>query len=320
MHLVTGGAGFIGINLVERLLARGEPVIALDNLVRGREAYLRRFERRAGFRFKQVDCADLAALRRCLDEIGPAGAIREVWHLAANSDIPAGVADPLVDHRDTFLTTFNTLMVMRELKIPAIRFSSSSSIYGEFGDKRIEEDSGPLRPISNYGAMKLAAEAQISAARETFLERADIFRFPNVVGTPATHGVIYDFVAKLRRTPDRLDVLGDGSQQKPYMHVDDLIDAMLFIAARADERFNVFNIAPHDDGVTVRFIAETVRDIVAPGGVIRFGAGDRGWVGDVPKFRYSTTRLERLGWRPKLSSADAVRRAAREIAAQGPWE
>jgi UDP-glucose 4-epimerase len=243
-----------------------------------------------------------------------------VWHLAANSDIPAGVTDPLVDHRDTFLTTFNMLMVMRELKIPAIRFSSSSSIYGEFGDKLIEEDSGPLRPISNYGAMKLAAEAQISAARETFLERADIFRFPNVVGTPATHGVIYDFVAKLRRTPDRLDVLGDGSQQKPYMHVDDLIDAMLFIAARADERLNVFNIGPDDDGVTVRFIAETVRDIVAPGAVIRFGAGDRGWVGDVPKFRYSTARLERLRWRPKLSSADAVRRAAREIAAQGPWE
>ena len=184
----------------------------------------------------------------------------------------------------------------------------------------IEEDSGPLRPISNYGAMKLAAEAQISAARETFLGRADIFRFPNVVGTPATHGVIYDFIAKLRRTPDRLDVLGDGSQQKPYMHVDDLIDAMLFIVMRADERFNVFNIAPDDDGVTVRFIAETVCDIVAPRAEIRFGTGDRGWVGDVPKFRYSTARLERLGWRPKLSSADAVRRAAREIAAQGPWE
>jgi UDP-glucose 4-epimerase len=317
MHLVTGGAGFIGINLIERLLSRGEPVIALDNLVRGREAYLRRFEGRAGFRFKQVDCADLEALRRCMNEIGSTGAIREVWHLAANSDIPAGVADPLVDHRDTFLTTFNTLIVMRELKIPVMRFSSSSSIYGEFGGRLIEEGSGPLRPISNYGAMKLAAEAQISAARETFLERADIFRFPNVVGTPATHGVIYDFVAKLRRTSDHLEVLGDGSQQKPYMHVDDLIDALLFIAARASERFNVFNIAPDDDGVTVRFIAETVRDIVAPRAEIRFGTGERGWVGDVPKFRYATGRLEGLGWRPKLSSAEAVRQAAREIAAQG---
>src|SRR5262249_33386313 len=154
-----------------------------------------------------------------------------------------------------------------------IRFSSSSSIYGEFGDALIEEDSGPLRPISNYGAMKLASEAQISSALEAFLQRADIFRFPNVVGTPATHGVIHDFVAKLRSAGDHLDVLGDGTQQKPYMHVDDLVDAMLFIAHRASGRLNVFNIAPHDDGVTVRFIAETVRDIVAPTAEIRFGSG-----------------------------------------------
>jgi UDP-glucose 4-epimerase len=316
MHLVTGGAGFIGINLVDRLLSRGEGVIVLDSLVRGREAYLRRFAGRAGLRFKQVDCADLAALRGCMAAIASRGQIREAWHLAANSDIPAGVADPTVDHRDTFLTTFNTLMVMRESEIPTIRFASSSSIYGEFGDALITEDSGPLRPISNYGAMKLAAEAQISAALEAFLTRADVFRFPNVVGTPATHGVIHDFVAKLRRDGDHLDVLGDGTQQKPYMHVDDLVDAMLFIAETADERLNVFNIGPHDDGVSVRFIAETVRDLVAPAAEIRFGRGDRGWVGDVPKFRYSTGRLDRLGWRPRLGSADAVRRAAGEIAAQ----
>jgi UDP-glucose 4-epimerase len=320
MHLVTGGAGFIGINLVDRLLSRGEAVIVLDRLVRGREAALRGLRGRPGFRFKQVDCADLEAFRRCMRELCAEGQVREAWHLAANSDIPAGIADPQVDHRDTFLTTFNVLMVMREWKIPVLRFSSSSSIYGEFGDKAIEEDSGPLRPISNYGAMKLASEAQICAALETFLMRADVFRFPNVVGAPATHGVIYDFVTKLRRTPDRLDVLGDGTQHKPYMHVEDLVDAMLFIAARGNGRLNVFNIAPRDDGVTVRFIAETVRDVVAPAAEIRFGAGDRGWVGDGPKFRDSTVRLDRLGWHARMNSADAVRRAAREIAAQGPGE
>jgi UDP-glucose 4-epimerase len=320
MHLVTGGAGFIGINLVDRLLARGEAVVVLDSCVRGRESYLSRFAGRPGLGFKHVDCADLAALRRSVSEIASPGQIKEVWHLAANSDIPAGVTDPGIDHRDTFLTTFNILIVMRELQIPVIRFSSSSSIYGEFGDKPIEEDSGPLRPISNYGAMKLASEAQISSALEAFLQRADIFRFPNVVGTPATHGVIHDFVVKLRRVGDHLDVLGDGTQQKPYMHVADLVDALLFIADRANERCNVFNIAPNDEGVTVRFIAETVRAIVAPAAEIRFGAGDRGWTGDVPKFRYSTARLERLGWRPRLGSADAVRRAAREIAAQGVRE
>ncbi len=315
LHLVTGAAGLVGVNLVARLLARGREVLAVDNFSLGRPEYLARFTTDSRFRLAAADCADYDQFRNAVVIQASLGRIDEVWHLAANSDIPAGIADPRVDLRNTFLTTFNALLLMRELSIPTIRFASSSAIYGDHGDSAITEDAGPCRPISNYGAMKLAAEAQISAAGN-FLDRADIFRFPNVVGTPATHGVIPDFVAKLRHTPDNLDVLGNGKQQKVYLHVDDLIDAMLFIADHAKERMNIYNIGPVDDGVTVKFIAEEVRAAVSPTARISYGAEDRGWVGDIPKYRYSTERLARLGWSAPHDSAQSIRRAVAAVVGQ----
>ncbi|SEI92613.1 UDP-glucose 4-epimerase [Variovorax sp. OK212] len=202
---------------------------------------------------------------------------------------------------------------MRRHEIPEMHFASSSAIYGDLGELEIHEDIGPLQPISNYGAMKLASEAQIRAAVEAFLPRADIFRFPNVIGVPATHGVIFDFIRKLKATPEQLQVLGDGTQQKAYLHVDDLIDAMLHVS-RIEGRYKVFNIGPKDDGVTVRMIAQTVRDRVSPRADIVFGEGNRGWVGDVPRFRYSTQRLAASGWSPQLDSTQAMVRAVDEIA------
>lgn len=312
-HVVTGGAGFVAVNLIARLLARGDRVIALDDLSRGLRAHWTRFSDESGFRAAVVDCADLGAYRAAL---GDAQGITDIWHLAANSDIPAGIADPNIDLAGTFLTTFNTLVVMRERAIPALHFASSSAIYGDLGEAAIHEDIGPLEPISNYGAMKLASEAQIRAAVEAGLPRADVFRFPNVVGVPATHGVMLDFVRKLEATPDRLDVLGNGTQRKAYLHVEELVDAMLFIAERASGRYNVYNVGPSDDGIFVADIATIVRDLAAPGAEIRFGAEGRGWVGDVPRFRYDTSRLGALGWRPALDSGGAVRRAAAQIVAQ----
>jgi UDP-glucose 4-epimerase len=236
-----------------------------------------------------------------------------VWHLAANSDIPAGIADPGVDLRDTFMTTFNVLRVMEERKIGELLFASSSAIYGDLGEKELTESTGPLFPISNYGAMKLASEAMITAAVEKFLGRALLFRFPNVVGLPATHGVILDFVRRLRSEPDHLDVLGDGSQQKSYLHVTELVEAMLFIQARAAKKVDVFNIGPTDTGIFVRDIARETAAAVAPGARLNFGTDNKGWVGDVPRFTYSTAKLSALGWTPKLSSLEAVRRAIDEI-------
>jgi UDP-glucose 4-epimerase len=320
LHLVTGAAGLVGANLTGRLIARGDAVLAMDNLSRGRRRNLASVDGSPKFRFVLADCADLDDYRRSIVSQASMGRIDEVWHLAANSDIPAGNADPHVDHRDTFLTTFNTLILMREFSIPTLRFASSSAIYGDHGEVRINEDTAPYRPVSNYGAMKLASEAQISVAVEVFLARADIFRFPNVVGTPATHGVIYDLVRKLRQTPGDLEVLGNGTQQKVYLHVDDLIEAMLFIAERADERLNVYNIGPADDGVTVKFIAECVRAATSPAALINYGSEGRGWVGDIPRYRYSTERLERLGWSSRYDSAHSVQRAVAEIVSEESGE
>ncbi|WP_419826739.1 NAD-dependent epimerase/dehydratase family protein [Sphingomonas sp.] len=310
MHLITGGAGFIGVNLIRRLLAGGQEVVVVDDMSRGRIENLGELEADPRVRVATLDCADADGFGAFV--AGLDGRVDDVWHLAANSDIPAGIADPAIDLQRTFLTTFGTLAVMRRFGIGRLHFASSSAIYGDFGETVIHEDIGPLEPISNYGAMKLASEAQIRAAAEAWLPCARIFRFPNVIGVPATHGVILDFVEKLRATPDRLDVLGDGTQQKAYLHVDDLVDAMLHIAA-LDGRYRVFNIGPSDDGITVRRIAETVRDAASPSAAIAFGEGNRGWVGDVPRFRYSVDRLLATGWRPRLGSQAAMERAVAEI-------
>jgi len=311
LHLITGGAGFVAVNLTRRLLKEGGAVLALDDLSRGRRELVAEFDSHPHFSFRQVDCSDLEALSAAIREA--AAPVAHVWHLAANSDIPAGVADPRIDRDRTFLTTFAVLEAMRRHEIPELHFASSSAIYGDLGEREIHEDIGPLQPISNYGAMKLASEAQIRAAVEAFLPRADIFRFPNVIGVPATHGVIFDFIRKLKATPDQLQVLGDGTQQKAYLHVDDLIDAMLHVS-QIEGRYKVFNIGPKDDGVTVRMIAQTVRDRISPKADIVFGEGNRGWVGDVPRFRYSTQRLAASGWSPQLDSTQAMVRAVDEIA------
>jgi len=211
LHVLTGGAGFIATNLIRRLIDLGETVFALDDMSRGRPDFWAPLQDQPRFRSAIVDCADLEAYRTALGTTVNDGGIAAIWHLAANSDIPAGIADPRIDLQRTFLTTFNTLVLMREFSIPTLNFASSSAIYGDHGETVIHEDIGPLEPISNYGAMKLASEAQIRAAVEAFLPKANVFRFPNVVGVPATHGVLIDFVDKLRATPHRLDVLGDGT-------------------------------------------------------------------------------------------------------------
>lgn len=317
LHLVTGGAGFIGSHLVEALVARGHDVIVFDNLARGRAEHLAQAIATGRCVLVETDCTDLPAFREAAQRALAGRAAEAIWHLAANSDIPAGSADPQIDLRDTFMTTFNALRLMKELAVPEFHFASSSAIYGDFGDVEIREDSAPCKPISNYGAMKLASEAQICAALEAHGRRASIFRFPNVVGAPATHGVIYDFVNKLRTDPRRLPVLGDGTQQKAYLHVTDLVAAMLFIVGKNTEKVGIYNIGPRDAGVTVRFIAEHARDAVSPEAEIVYGTGNRGWVGDVPRFRYATTRLARLGWEPSMGSEDAVRLAVRDIAKAG---
>src|SRR5688572_27918449 len=213
------------------------------------------------------------------------------------------------------MTTYHVLKMMDGLKFTQLCFASTSAIYGD-QDKVLTEDTVPLFPVSNYGAMKLASEAAISAVRERFLERAWIFRFPNVVGGRATHGAIFDFIRKLRSNPRELEVLGDGSQEKPYLHVSELIEAMLFLFDRVKQKLNFYNIAPDGTATTVRQIAETVVKVVSPRAKIRYTGGSKGWVGDVPRFRYSIDKLKKAGWSPKMTSNEAVELAVNENARQ----
>lgn len=313
---ITGVAGFVGCNLAEVMIARGHTVFGVDNFCRGTRENLAKVKGNSRFAFREVEMTNFAEYRKAFASFHAQEPITEVWHMAANSDIPAGVHDANVDLRDTFMTTFNTLALMKEFNVKTLAFASSSAIYGDLGDRPLVEDIGPLLPISNYGAMKLASEAAISAAAESYLQRAYIFRFPNVIGVPATHGVMLDFVRKLKATPRNLEVLGNGTQQKGYLHVEELIDAMLFIRDKAPEKVAVFNIGAGDEGVTVRFIAEETVRVASPDAAISYGQGNKGWVGDVPRFVYSVDKLKNLGWMPKLDSEEAVRKAVRQIVAQ----
>lgn len=317
LSIVAGGAGFIGANLCESLLNEGRTVVVIDNFLRGRQEYLNKFVSNSRLHLIEADLAKRKCAKEAFADAFTFGMVDEVWHLAANSDIPAGVADADVDLKDTFLTTSEILRCMKEHKIGSIYFASSSAIYGDLGDQPLYEDIGPLLPISNYGAMKLASEALISAAVESYLGRACLFRFPNVVGVPATHGVILDFIRKLKITQNTLKVLGDGTQRKAYLHVTDLIAGMLLVRSCKDlSKILPINVGPIDEGVYVRWIAEQVTKRVAPAANIEFGSGNRGWVGDVPKFHYSTDKIQALGWRPQLNSEAAVLRSIDEIARQ----
>ena len=305
--LIIGGAGFIGSILVKKMLNDNADIIVIDKLSLGSADYIDTTK----VEFHQIDINNTEQVLKVLEdrEVG------EVWHLAANSDIPAGVEDMNVDLDDTFMSTVSTLKIMKKIGCKKLYFASSSAVYG-FNEKRLHEDIGPLLPISNYGAMKLSSEALISASLESYLDKVCIYRFPNVVGVPATHGVILDFVNKLKKDMSVLEVLGNGTQQKTYLHVSELVEAMLFINDNTDNGMNYYNIGAMDDGVTVKQIAEETVKIVSSDATINYQKSDRGWVGDVPRFFYSVDKLKDLGWSPKISSLEAIQRAVSEIASQ----
>jgi UDP-glucose 4-epimerase len=314
-HLITGVAGFIGSHLADALLAAGDTVAGVDDFFLGKPAHLAAARQHPGFSFLEADVSRPVEAVAAFRALANGAAPDIVWHLAANSDIAAGAADPAVDFSRTLGTAFATVEAARAIGARTVAFASTAAVYGE-SDRVLTEETGPLLPISNYGAAKLGGEAWLSAAAETCLDRVWIFRFPNVVGPRATHGALFDFAARLASRPAALTVLGDGTQTKPCLHVGEVIEAMRFIVANATDRRNLYNIGPDGEGTSVRFMAEAMIARMAPGAAIAYGGGDRGWVGDVPRFAYSTRRLAALGWRPTLSSDAAVLRAAGELAAE----
>jgi len=319
VSLVAGGAGFIGVNLSRKLIQLGQTVVIGDNLSLGTRENISKWISADFTNFLDVDISCEKGVEKLFDfAIQQYGHIDRIWHLAANSDIPSGVEDPCVDLKDTFMTTFWLLAACKRHGVKKFNFASSSAVYGDWGESPLTESLGPLTPISNYGAMKLASEAQICAARESFLDEANIFRFPNVVGVPATHGVILDFIKKLHEDRASLHVLGDGSQRKSYLHVRELVSAMIHVVENHinDKKLEIVNVGCDDDGILVRDIAEIVVSLCAPEAEIIYGLGRRGWVGDVPKFSYDISRLRALGWTPDYSSREAVVMAAKEIYSQ----
>ena len=297
MIVVTGGAGFIGSHIVDKLSESNE-IIVIDNLSSGKEEFVSKSAK--------LVKADLAS-----DDIEDylRGA-EEVWHIAANPDVRIGAESPEEIYRNNILATYRLLEAMRKAGIERIIFTSTSTVYGEASIIPTPEDYPP-HPISLYGASKLACEALIESYCHTFDMQAWIYRFANVIGRRSTHGVIYDFIMKLNRNPEELEILGNGEQNKSYIYITDCIEAML-AGLGSDERVNIFNIGSEDQ-VKVRRIAEIVSEELGLSPRFRFTGGDRGWKGDVPVMLLSIEKLKKLGWRPRYSSEEAVRMAVRDL-------
>ena len=262
------------------------------------------------FRFYQEELADQYAVDRIFAE----NKIDVVYHLAANSDIQKGGREPAIDFNDTFLTTRALLEGMRKSGVKNIFFASTSAVYGEMPDQELMETTGGIKPVSYYGGAKLASEALLSSYVSMCDMSAVVFRFPNVIGPRLTHGAVFDFIRKLRRNPYELEILGDGTQCKPYIYVLDLVEAITRLTEEFKPGEEVYNISVEGGGTTVTRIAEIVVDAMGLTDVeFRYTGGDRGWKGDVPRFSYDISKVLATGWRPRYTSDEAVRQTVEDV-------
>jgi len=304
---VTGGAGFIGSHLVDKLLKRGDFVTSYDNLSSGNEDFFKQHKKNDNFKFIKADLLDFKQVSKEIKNHDV------VFHIAANPFVRLGETQTRLDLEQGPIATYNILESMRQNKIKKIVFSSSSVVYAETPNIAIPETYGPTLPISLYGAGKLGAEGLISAFCGTFDFKAWIYRFANVVGIRGTHGVIVDFIDKLKKNPKELEILGDGRQQKPYLHVSDVINGILFGFNHSTDKLNLFNLGC-DSNTTVTRIAEMVVEEMNLKNVkFRYTGGIRGWAGDVPRFQLDISKIRKLGWKESNSSDEAVRKAIREV-------
>ena len=299
--IVTGGAGFIGSYVAERLLREGHEVIVIDNMSSGRKELLKDLE--------NLTLVEEDLLSGSVDEYF--NGVEEVYHFAANPDVKVGNTDTTVHFEQNLVVTHRMLEASRKAGVKRFIFASSSTVYGESDVIPTPEDSR-LEPISLYGASKLACESLISSYAHNFGMKAYVFRLANVIGGRSTHGVIFDFVGKLRDNPRELEILGDGTQNKSYIHIDDCIDAMMTALSKSDHIFQVFNIGSEDQ-TDVKTLASIVSEEMGLSPEFRFTGGDRGWKGDVPKMMLDIGRIKALGWSPRYGSAEAVRETVRSL-------
>lgn len=305
--IVTGGAGFIGSNLVDRLLSEGNEVTVLDNLSAGRMEFLEHHTENPDFKFTKIDLLELEKLKKAVK-----GADL-IFHLAANPDVRLGAENTGIYLEQNIIATYNVLEAMRVNGLRNIAFTSTSTVYGEATLIPTPENYGPLIPISLYGASKLSCEALITSYCHTFDIKSWIFRFANIVGPRGTHGIIVDFINKLRNNPNSLEVLGDGKQRKSYLHVSDCVDAILFAIDKSSDMANIFNIGSGDT-INATEIGEIVVEEMGLGNVeFKYTGGSRGWRGDVPMMMLSIDKIGQLGWKPSYDSEKSVRDAARSL-------
>jgi UDP-glucose 4-epimerase len=306
--LVFGGAGFIGSHLTERLIQEGAAVTVYDNLKTGRTANLDKVWRHPGFRFVQADVSE----RNKVEETVPGHEV--IFHFCDDSDIRSAAEHPDTFVEQNIMGLFYVLESMRRNGIRLILFPSSTTVFGELANPPASESHGPMIPLNLYGGAKLAAEGLISAWAHTYDFRAIVFRFVGIIGGRMDHGVVHDFVRKLQKDPARLEILGDGTQKRSFVLVDDCVEAMLFALDRTKKNFNLVHIG-NVDQISIAETAEVICQVMKLNGVkFQPTGGKVGWKGDVTSNFIATETLTGWGWKPRRSSREAVFEAANRLA------
>jgi len=308
--MVVGGGGFIGSNCAARLLADPEnQVTVFDNFSSGRRWHLDALV--ATGRLSVID-GNAQTLPLLVDS---ARGHELLFHFASNPDIAKAATEPTVDFQQGTLLSQNVFEAARIAGVARVVYASGSGVFGDDPDRVFDEDSFSPCPSSTYAASKAAGETLLSAYCAMFGLQGISFRFANVVGPNQTHGVAFDFIKRLLRNPRALVVLGNGSQTKSYIHVEDIVSGLLHFGSAFPGRYNYFNLST-DDTLTVRQIAEMVmEEMELPGVAVRYGSSDRGWIGDVPRIRFASDKIRRLGWQPKFTAAEAMRKSIRGMLA-----
>lgn len=299
--LVAGGAGFIGSHLIDALLAEGYEVVCIDNFFIGTKENIRHLEGNPKFTFYEQDLSDFNKTLEIFEKEKP----DHVFHMAANSDIQASANDPLIEYKNTYSTTFVLLECMRRTGVKKFFFASTSAVYGEQMGAEVSEKAVALEPISYYGGAKLGSEGIISSFTYMNDLQTLVFRFPNVIGPRLTHGVIFDFVKRLKADPSHLRILGDGHQSKPYIYVMDLVEAIMRFK-EVPAGVTLYNVGVESQTSVTR-IGEIVCEKMGLTGIpFEYTGGRGGWKGDVPVFAYNLDKIHKAGWTAKMTSDEAV--------------
>jgi len=310
--LVTGGLGFVGGHLIDFLMTNRTSVCVFDNLSSGTLKNVRGWRDNRNLTIVKGDLLNTADFTKLKN-----GHFDVVYHLAANPEVRVGSTNPNVHFQQNVVATHNLLEYLRKTKSnPSLVFTSTSTVYGEATKIPTPEDYGPQMPISTYGASKLASEALISAYAHNYDFKTLIFRLANIVGARSQHGVIYDFAQKLKKNPKELEILGDGTQTKSYLHISDCIEAMRLAQAKSSKQVEIYNVGSEDQ-INVKDIAHIVIEemklknvkLKLTGGV----DGGGGWKGDIKNMLLDARKIKAIGWKPRLNCEEAIRKASKEL-------